>query len=1022
MVFHGLFIGVDKYASPLVTDLTCSKRDAQALYGLFADTLGEGSVSLLVDTGATRLEVLRALKELTITNPDDFVFIHFSGHGSDTHHLVTHDADPLSLDTSAIHLQDLVDLFTQIPAKNLLLCLDCCFAGGAGAKVFHAPVAFRDLVSTEELLQRIGGSGRVIFTAAGENQEAIEDRRRGHGVFTFFLLQALKGAPEVLDSGAIPFLTLIQFVTASVQAAAEQFRHVQNPGIRGVIDGEIRLPVLRPASIYQSYFPDAVKVSVTADLNDLGSYGFPPAVIEAFRQGVPSLNDLQQMAINEMGLFDSEHLVVSAPTSSGKTMIGELAAFRAYLRGERSYMLLPLRALVNDKYEDLRKKYSAFGIRVIRSTGEISDDNDSLMRGKFDIALLTYERFTNLSVAAPFVLRNVGLIVIDEVQMITDPTRGANLEFMLTFLRAQRVFGIEPQLIALSAVIGELNRFDRWMGARLLATTDRPVPLEEGTLTPSGDYHFIGIDGKEQRINRYVIPEYRKGSSQDIIIPLVRQLVQAGEKVIVFRETKPIVQATAKYLAESLGLSQATGVISSLPAGDPSAASSRLRECLYGGVAFHNADLQRREREAIEASFRDPSGEVKVLVATTTLAMGVNTPAWSVVIEGLQHPGGNSYTVAEYKNMVGRAGRLGWSPKGKAFLISRGGGDEARLWKSYVCSQPEPLISRFAQQDLLSAVCRVLATAKAIKVPGLNADEVVNFFQSSFAAYLAGHSWSVSQIRSAVFNLEQAGLVEELDGKYRLTPLGMIAGELGIHVESIVRIARGLRGVSPLSICPEIIVAAAQTSLELDEVFMPIHRTSTKERQRWQVIPSQQRLPSSLQVELRRGQDAEVTVRCKKLAAALMWIQGVELGRLEESLLVHMPGNNASGPIRSVAERTRDLVPVVTRVITILNKLSTEPFDILCGLADKLSIQLELGIPQDLVWLASELKGSLHRGEYLSLHRLCLNSPSVIVEKGISALREFINDELLCERIFEFAHSQIEKKNEDDLPMPIPAI
>jgi ATP-dependent DNA helicase len=199
-----------------------------------------------------------------------------------------------------------------------------------------------------------------------------------------------------------------------------------------------------------------------------------------------------------MRLFAGDHLVVSAPTSSGKTMIGELAALRAHLRGERTYMLLPLRALVNDKYEDLRQKYDDVGLRVIRSTGEIADDNDALMRGKFDIALLTYERFTALAVTAPFLLRNVGLIVVDELQMIADEGRGANLEFLLTYLRAQRVIGVEPQLVALSAVIGDTNRFEQWLGARLLFSTKRPVPLEEGTVDRAGTFHYLSRNRRQR--------------------------------------------------------------------------------------------------------------------------------------------------------------------------------------------------------------------------------------------------------------------------------------------------------------------------------------------------------------------------------------------------------------------------------------------------------------------------------------------------------------------------------------------
>jgi helicase len=92
----------------------------------------------------------------------------------------------------------------------------------------------------------------------------------------------------------------------------------------------------------------------------------------------------------------------------------ELAALNHYFDGDRTYFLLPLRALVNDKYDDFTRKYADFGLRIIRSTGEISDDNDALMRSKFDVAILTYERFAALAVALPHILRQVGLVVIDE--------------------------------------------------------------------------------------------------------------------------------------------------------------------------------------------------------------------------------------------------------------------------------------------------------------------------------------------------------------------------------------------------------------------------------------------------------------------------------------------------------------------------------------------------------------------------------------------------------------------------------
>ena len=105
-----------------------------------------------------------------------------------------------------------------------------------------------------------------------------------------------------------------------------------------------------------------------------------------------------------------------------------------------------------------------------------------------------------IALTHPYVLEQVGTIVIDEVQMIADESRGANLEFILTLLRMRRRDGLEPQLIALSAVIGDTNRLERWLGGRLLRRVERPVPLDEGVLCYDGRFRYLdGDNGQERR-------------------------------------------------------------------------------------------------------------------------------------------------------------------------------------------------------------------------------------------------------------------------------------------------------------------------------------------------------------------------------------------------------------------------------------------------------------------------------------------------------------------------------------------
>jgi replicative superfamily II helicase len=291
---------------------------------------------------------------------------------------------------------------------------------------------------------------------------------------------------------------------------------------------------------------------------------------------------LQIEAINDFGLLAGDQIVVSAPTSSGKTMIGELAALRHMLGRKRALFLLPLKALVADKRRYFEAVYGPFGVRTIEATGE-TDDITPLIRGRYDIALLTYEKFAALALTHPHVLAQAGVIVVDEAQMIADASRGANLEFILTLIRMRRREGIEPQVVALSAVIGDTGGLESWLGGRLLRRNERPVPLAEGVLRADGSFRYLDPATGEERVEMGVVQrQYGKNSSQDWIIPLVRKLLAEGQQIIVFRETKSEARSVANYLAVSLGLPPAADAVARMPMADASQAngiSERAMNC-----------------------------------------------------------------------------------------------------------------------------------------------------------------------------------------------------------------------------------------------------------------------------------------------------------------------------------------------------------------------------------------------------------------------------------------------------------
>ncbi|HLE63305.1 MAG TPA: DEAD/DEAH box helicase, partial [Pyrinomonadaceae bacterium] len=693
-----------------------------------------------------------------------------------------------------------------------------------GSKVLYEETLSRNTVSVDNILDQLSGTGRLVLTASTATEPAWENSTLGHGLLTYFLLEALQGTSEVIQSGKISVYKLLDHVTKRVIDGAAQLGKSQHPTLRGQIDGELTWPVFKPGALYQSFFPERGKPIVDPDIRSLTLHGFPPELIDAWAGSISALNVLQLQAINEFNLLGGESLVVSAPTSSGKTLIGELAALKSTLERKRTFFLLPLKSLVNDKHQHFKRTYKEFGLRVIRATGEITDDIPDLMQGRYDICLMTYEKFAAIILGSPHVLEHAGVIVVDEVQMIADKSRGANLEFILTLLRMRRKQGIEPQIIALSAVIGDSNGFERWLGARLLRRNERPVPLDEGVLRADGSYRFINTEGVETLADGYIERQRLKDSSQDWVIPLVRRLVQEGKQVIVFRESKGEARGCALYLARELSLPPAQAALDALPTGDPSDASQALREALSGGVAFHNSNLDRDERLVIEEQFRTPNSTIRVIAATTTLAMGINTPAEAVVVVGLEHPGPtpSPYSVAEYKNIIGRAGRLGFTEKGLSFLLALSPREENDAWAHYVLGQPEDLQSRFLSRetDPRTLIVRVLVAAQRYAQQGLSSDEVIDFLEGSFGVFQEMQNsqswqWDRKQLESALDNLLHHKLVEANSlGKYQLTQLGYLAGEGGVEVESVTRLIDALSSLNPNAINDPTLVVAAQLTVE----------------------------------------------------------------------------------------------------------------------------------------------------------------------------------------------------------------
>ncbi|KKX47288.1 caspase domain-containing protein [Sphingobacterium sp. IITKGP-BTPF85] len=393
---HGIFIGIDRFQSPSINWLSCAKRDAVALHSLFSDNI-DGDFQLIHDENATRDNIESKIKLLSNCSEKDIVIFSFSGHGTTNHKLVTYDTKINDIESSTISLDTLAEWFNNIPAKQLICIIDCCFSGGMGAKALEVNNS-RQLRSGEELIKQFSGSGRIILTASKASEPAWENGKLGHGLLTYHLLEALQGAEEVRKDNKIGIYRLLEYVTSSVKNSAGQLGAVQNPMLLGQIIEEINFPIFKPGKLYNDAFPERSISLANSDIDSLLELGFPLGILNSWKLKIPSLNQIQIDAINEYGILKNNHLVVSAPTSSGKTMIGELAAIYGVTQRKRAVFLLPLKALVNDKLKHFNETYASFDIKTIKATGEsTTDDIMPLMKGQYDVCLMTYENSQQLS-------------------------------------------------------------------------------------------------------------------------------------------------------------------------------------------------------------------------------------------------------------------------------------------------------------------------------------------------------------------------------------------------------------------------------------------------------------------------------------------------------------------------------------------------------------------------------------------------------------------------------------------------
>jgi len=194
------------------------------------------------------------------------------------------------------------------------------------------------------------------------------------------------------------------------------------------------------------------------------------------KQNILELRPSQEKSIKK-GLFKNNHnQIISTPTGSGKTLVGELSMLDCFLnKNKKAIYIVPLKALASEKYREFKELYGDdFKIRV--SVGEIQNEKYNL---DYDLLIVTSEKLDSLIRHNRAILDNLGVVIIDEIHLLNDERRGPTLEILLTIFKTKynRI-----RLIGLSATIGNSQELASWLKADLIEDNWRPVELQHFVL------------------------------------------------------------------------------------------------------------------------------------------------------------------------------------------------------------------------------------------------------------------------------------------------------------------------------------------------------------------------------------------------------------------------------------------------------------------------------------------------------------------------------------------------------------
>ncbi|KAL4679896.1 hypothetical protein H8957_007423 [Semnopithecus entellus] len=482
---------------------------------------------------------------------------------------------------------------------------------------------------------------------------------------------------------------------------------------------------------------NVAKKTIESSSNDLGPfYSLPSKVRDLYAQfkGIEKLYEWQHTCLTLNSVQERKNLIYSLPTSGGKTLVAEILMLQELLCCRKDVlMILPYVAIVQEKISGLSSFGVELGFFVEEYAGSKGRFPPTKRREKKSLYIATIEKGHSLvnSLIESGRIDSLGLVVVDELHMIGEGSRGATLEMTLAkILYTSKT----TQIIGMSATLNNVEDLQKFLQAEYYTSQFRPVELKEYLKINDTIYE---IDSKAEngmtfsRLLNFKYSDTLKKMDPDHLVALVTEVIP-NYSCLVFCPSKKNCENVAEMICKFLSKEylkhkekEKCEVIKNLKNNGNGNLCPVLKRTIPFGVAYHHSGLTSDERKLLEEAYS--TGVLCLFTCTSTLAAGVNLPARRVILRA-PYVAKEFLKRNQYKQMIGRAGRAGIDTIGESILILQ---EKDKQQVLELITRPLENCYSHLVQEFTKGIQTLFLSLIGLKI-ATNLDDIYHFMNGTF--------------------------------------------------------------------------------------------------------------------------------------------------------------------------------------------------------------------------------------------------------------------------------------------------